>query len=57
MHSKLDVFVKVPTQKDFVDSKSTSVWKGIRQGGVSSPLFYNNSMLEEISDIVYFSKP
>ena len=46
-YSKLHVFVKVPVQKDFVVSKTIfRIWKGIRQGGVSSPPFYNKSVLE-----------
>jgi len=37
----------VPVQKDFVVSKTMiRTWKGIMQGGVSSPPFYNNSVLE-----------
>ncbi|XP_065578592.1 uncharacterized protein LOC136039001 [Artemia franciscana] len=51
MHSKFHVFVKVPVQKDFIVSKTTPktiicAWKGIRQGGVTSRPFYNNSVLE-----------
>ena len=47
MHSKLHRFVEVPVRNDYVVSKTLiCIWKGIRLGGVSSPPFYNNSMLE-----------
>ena len=47
MHSKLHRFVEVPVRNDCVVSKTTiCIWEGIRPGGVSSPPFYNNSLLE-----------
>jgi exonuclease III len=47
MYSKLYVVIKVPTRDGFAISKCViRVWKGIRQGGISSPPLYNNSVLE-----------
>ena len=47
MYSKLYVVVKGPVSNGYVLSwVRIRVWKGIRQGGVSSPSLYNNSVVE-----------
>ena len=53
MYSKLYVVLKVPVSNGYVLSRvRIRVWKGIRQGGVSSPPLYNNSVVEAQKKVI-----